>query len=314
MPHTLGRRIAMGSTALAVAAAVIAPMGAFSVGSAALGAWRHGTALLGAGSANPLVGGSAAARYTVRPGDTLTGIASRMRVPASALASANNIADPNRIIAGKVLTIPASNPAASNPAASNPAAAGATAGPTTMAGTGAATTYTVRPGDTLSAIAQRTGVSQSALAEANGILDPSRIAAGTRLIIPGGWHCPVTGRPTFVNDFGYVKPETGIRHDGIDIFAARNTPVVAPVGGIAVSTPNPLGGLAIRLQGADGARYYLAHLERLGATGRVSAGSVVGYVGNSGNARFTAPHLHFEMYREDDKVENPYTKLVSACQ
>lgn len=286
--HTreLGRRITMGVVAAAFVAAVAAPPGSWSLTS-------PGPA-----------GGAGAVRYTVRSGDTLSGIASRLRVPADQLASANEITDPNRIFAGRVLVLPSG---ASLPAtAARPAAA-----PTALA---AVSTYVIRPGDNLAGIAARLGVTQAALAQANGITNPSQIRAGTRLTVPGGWHCPVAGRPSFVNDFGYVKPATGIRHDGIDMFAARNTPVVAPVSGTVTRFPNPLGGFALHLRGIDGTRYYLAHLERYGAVGRVTGGTVIGYVGTSGSARYTAPHLHFETYPRDGTVQSPYPKLSSACR
>ncbi len=279
--RALGRRMRMGLVAGALVSAVAAPAGVWSVASP------------------PAPGGApGAARYTVRPGDTLSGIAWRLRVPASQLAAANAITDLDRIVAGRVLVVPT---AAAAPAAPPPAPA-------------APATYLVRPGDTLGAIATRLGVTQVALSRANGITNPSRIMAGARLNVPGGWRCPVVVRPTFVNDFGYVKPETGIRHDGIDLFAPRGTPVVASVAGAVTRFPNPLGGQAVHLQGVDGTRYYLAHLERYGAAGQVTAGAVIGYVGTSGSARLTSPHVHLETYPGGSTVQNPYAKLVTACR
>ncbi|MFN8123237.1 MAG: LysM peptidoglycan-binding domain-containing protein [Thermoleophilia bacterium] len=110
------------------------------------------------------VGQADAATVTVRPGDTLSGIAARHGVSPAALAAANRIADPDHIVLGSSLTIPGSG-----------GATGASGG-----------TVTVRPGDSLSAIAARHGVSASALAAVNGIRDPNRIVAGTRLRLPGG--------------------------------------------------------------------------------------------------------------------------------
>ncbi|MGH9181462.1 MAG: M23 family metallopeptidase, partial [Acidimicrobiales bacterium] len=174
--------------------------------------------------------------------------------------------------------------------------------------------YTVRFGDTLSSIAGRLGVPAAELATTNGITNPNRLQAGRVLVVRRGWLCPVSARPQFVNDFGYVRPDRPGPHQGIDIFAPRGTPVVAPVSGVLTRFPNPMGGLAVQLQGSDGVRYYGAHLDRYGAVGRVAAGTVIGYVGNTGNARFTSPHLHFEAHPKGGPATDPYATLVKACR
>jgi N-acetylmuramoyl-L-alanine amidase len=109
---------------------------------------------------------AASASYTVRPGDTLSGIAAAHGTSTRALAEANNISNTNFIVAGRTLTIPGS------------AATGAASG--------AARTHTVASGETLSGIAVRYGVRSSAIAAANSITNPNSIRAGQRLTIPGG--------------------------------------------------------------------------------------------------------------------------------
>jgi murein DD-endopeptidase MepM/ murein hydrolase activator NlpD len=93
----------------------------------------------------------------------------------------------------------------------------------------------------------------------------------------------------------------GRRHEGIDIFAARGTPVVAATRGEVVRIgQNRLGGNVVWVAGAGARLYYYAHLSRfrtgLSVGEAVEPGTVLGYVGTSGNAAGTPPHLHFGMY------------------
>lgn len=230
--------------------------------------------------------------HTVRRGETLGGIAAKYGMRARVLARANDISDPGRILAGSRLVIhdaPATPP------------------PTATAGS-----YRVRPGDTLSEIAARHRVSVAKLAAANRIADPNIILVGTKLKIPGGWHCPVPGA-TFVDDFGYRKP-SGRIHEGIDLFAARGTPVRAPVSGRLDQVRGTRGGKQFFLEGDDGVMYIGTHMDAfVGKEGRVRAGDVVGRVGNTGNAHNTSPHLHFEMEHKGRDV-NPYARLVDSCR
>ena len=97
------------------------------------------------------------------------------------------------------------------------------------------------------------------------------------------------------------------------MFAARGTPVVAPVAGTVRHRDNSLGGKSFYLDGDDGNRYYGTHLDSYGASGRVEAGAVVGTVGNTGNARFTSPHLHFEIHPGGGSAVNPTPTVRVAC-
>ena len=116
----------------------------------------------------------------VAPGDTLIGISKRIGVPVASLVELNGLNDPNRIFAGQRLRIAAAAPPA--PAAQAPAAAP----PPTSA-----RTHTVAPGEHLTGIARRYGVTISTIVQANGLPNASRIFAGQRLTIPG-----TPGRPT----------------------------------------------------------------------------------------------------------------------
>lgn len=238
---------------------------------------------------------SAAATYTIKPGDTLGTIARQHRVSVADLAKANGISDPNRIYAGKQLVIPGAKP-----------------------GPAAAARYTVKSGDTLGAIARRHRVSVAAIAKANKLANPNRIVIGQVLVIPGGaavgatWVCPVAAPSRFIDDFG--APRGGGRvHEGIDLLAPRGTPVVATVSGVIERHDQPRGGLAYYLRGGDGFTYYGAHLATfVRGDGRVRIGEIIGTVGNTGNARGGPAHLHFEVIDKTGS-RNPHGLLAKAC-
>lgn len=142
-------------------------------------------------------------------------------------------------------------------------------------------------------------------------------AIGSAAVV-GNITCPVAGPVSFIDS--WLAPRSGGRlHQGVDMFAALGTPVVAPVAGELERTTNDLGGLSFRLWGDDGNFYYGAHLSSYGSgVGRVEAGRVVGYVGTSGNAAGTPPHLHFEIHPgrgrgDDGGAANPTPTVEIAC-
>jgi murein DD-endopeptidase MepM/ murein hydrolase activator NlpD len=105
--------------------------------------------------------------------------------------------------------------------------------------------------------------------------------------------------------FGAPRDEGARDHEGVDIFAPRGTPVVAAVDGLARTATNALGGNVVWLRESGNTRtLYYAHLDRWATQGTVpvQAGDVVGFVGNTGNARTTSPHLHFGIY-EDTAID-----------
>lgn len=253
--------------------------------------------------------GGSATEYVVQPGDTLTWVSERVGVPVEDLARANGIKDPNLIIRGRLLSVPPVMTSGGTPVVSTAMAEPSPVTASAGAGWGS---YTVRPGDALSDIALRLGVPLAQLITSNGITDPDVITVGQVINAPNVWYCPVPGA-SFVNDYGYVRPG-GAPHKGIDLFARRGAPVVAPVSGTVELYPNPMGGKAVRLYGSDGNRYYFAHLDDYGETGRVPAGEVIGHVGNTGDAAATSPHLHFEIRPGGADQISPYPTLVAACR
>ena len=118
-------------------------------------------------------------------------------------------------------------------------------------------------------------------------------------MLPAGFPfliCPVMGTYSYSDDYGAPRYAGGYHpHAGNDIFAALGTPILAPFDGVAVKDPNTLGGNAVKVYGAQG-YVYMAHLVGYGALGKVSAGTVVGFVGNTGDALHTSPHDHFEWH------------------
>ena len=139
-----------------------------------------------------------------------------------------------------------------------------------------------------------------------------RAAAPSTPIATGSWVCPVQGPVAFVDSWGAPR-SGGRRHQGVDMMSPRGTPVVAPVDGTLTHRSNSLGGLTFYLNGVDGNRYYGAHLSGYAneGAGSVSAGTVVGYVGDSGNARGNN-HLHFEIQPGGSPI-NPYPTVARYC-
>lgn len=124
---------------------------------------------------------------------------------------------------------------------------------------------------------------------------------------------PVSGVAVARLQDNYGAPRSGGRsHEGIDIFAPRHTPVVSTTEGfvLAVRT-NRLGGNVVWVAGPAGWRHYYAHLEgwsTLEDGQWVEPGTILGYVGNSGNAAGTPPHLHYGIYTPNGVV-NPFPLL-----
>lgn len=132
---------------------------------------------------------------------------------------------------------------------------------------------------------------------------------------PGRFLCPVDGPNSFTDSWGDPRPG-GRRHEGVDVFAARGTPVVAVVDGTVKRHQSSAGGISLYLRGGDGSEYFYAHLNSYADVPngqRVPAGTHVAYVGNSGNARGAAPHLHFEIHPGGGRAINPYPTVRAAC-
>ena len=122
------------------------------------------------GSSSSSPAASSSGVHVVKAGENLFRIALRYGTTYQALAAANGLRNSNHIYVGQRLTIPGRGTTPSTPSQPTPSGQ----------------TYTVRRGDTLSGIARRYGVSTWALAQANGISNPSSIYVGQVLRIPSG--------------------------------------------------------------------------------------------------------------------------------
>ena len=118
---------------------------------------------------------------------------------------------------------------------------------------------------------------------------------------------PVPGQG-LTDTWGAARSQ-GRTHEGIDIFADRGTPIQSTTPGIVSKVGNNnLGGRVVVVVGPGGAGHYYAHLEDyadIAPNDWVEAGDVIGYVGDSGNAKGTPPHLHYGIYINGSAV-NPY--------
>jgi murein DD-endopeptidase MepM/ murein hydrolase activator NlpD len=112
---------------------------------------------------------------------------------------------------------------------------------------------------------------------------------------------PVAGLTWWTNDWHAYRccPYPHL-HQGLDMFASIGTPVVAAADGTVSQRVNDaISGLGVEITDAANTQYFYAHLSGFAAglhVGQhVRLGEIVGYVGNSGNAARTSPHLHFEV-------------------
>jgi peptidoglycan LD-endopeptidase LytH len=128
---------------------------------------------------------------------------------------------------------------------------------------------------------------------------------------------PVQGiLPSELADTWGAARSGGRTHEGIDIFARRGTPVISSTQGLVIFKGlNLLGGRVVEVVGPAGWRHYYAHLDAWSVVGIgdwVEVGTVLGYVGDSGNAKGTPTHLHYGVYARGEAT-NPYPLLVPTA-
>ena len=237
-------------------------------------------------------------RHQVRSGETIAGIAAKYGISSADFARWNGLQDGNLYAnTSLVLYDPGTLPGVSS-------------------GSSSAQEHTVRSGENLASIARKYGSTTAAVAQASGVADVNKIRVGQTLTIPassgggGNIKCPVPGS-RFMNGWGFAR-SGGRAHAGIDLFASMGTPVIAPASGWVDIATGTVGGHQFRLTEANGTMWFGSHLSDFGKRGQVNAGDVIGYVGDSGNARGSSPHLHFEVHPSGQAV-NPYPLLRAIC-
>lgn len=234
--------------------------------------------------------------HVVERGDSVASIAKAFGIPPEQFLAANGMTSRAQLMLGARVQ----------------AATAAPAPGTDVAGD---QRVTVRTGDTLGAIARRTGSSVADLVAANDIADPNRIHTGQVVTVPGsgsgGFACPVPGA-RFTHDWGIPKPGGQRFHEGIDLYAPTGTTILAPASGVVERRDGSRGGVQFKLTDDAGYVHWGSHLDTLATTGRVQAGDVIGTVGTTGNARGGPPHLHYGV-RHSGRLVNPYPSLVATC-
>jgi murein DD-endopeptidase MepM/ murein hydrolase activator NlpD len=236
--------------------------------------------------------------YTVKSGDTVSGIAVDHNLKTDSLLDSNSLSEATTLQIGQELVIPRVD----------------------------GVVYEVESGDYLYALASDFNVDVSAIAQANPDVNPDNLQPGQKLLIPGGRrdersrndlasrgskathrlaYWPAVGPLT--DDFGWrIHPVYGTKsfHDGMDIGVSSGTPVRAALGGtITMAARNGGYGLAIRIDHGGGLATEYAHLSQIDVkVGQdVKAGEHIGYSGNTGVS--TGPHLHFMMLVDDSPVD-----------
>jgi peptidoglycan LD-endopeptidase LytH len=138
----------------------------------------------------------------------------------------------------------------------------------------------------------------------------------TTHLVNGRWtSCPVSKPFSYVDSWGAAR-SGGRAHKGTDIMNPMRNKVHAIVDGmISRESTSSLGGISLYLRGVDGNEYYYAHLDSYASrTGqRVKAGELIAYNGQTGNARYTAPHVHFEVHPGGGGAVDPYPYVKAAC-
>ncbi|MDE0546740.1 LysM peptidoglycan-binding domain-containing protein [Microbacterium sp. C7(2022)] len=149
---------------------------------------------------------TSATSYTIKRGDTISAIAARHKVSTSAVLSANGLKSSSIIYPGQKITIPGAKSTTSS--SSSTSASKTTTKPSTSSSSSSGGTYTIKRGDTISAIASRHKVSTSAVLSANGLKASTTIYPGQKITIPGAKASSSSSASTSTSKPSTSKPST----------------------------------------------------------------------------------------------------------
>jgi LysM repeat protein len=299
--------------------------------------------------------------HSVTRTESVASLAARLGIPATRLASANRVTTSTQLKKGSKIWVPARTPAArptpkagpkvsSKPTKTAQKSASVTKAPASKKVASAAAKkpalsgdeYQVQPGDTLSGVAKRFGLTASSLASLNGISSNAGLIVGQRLLVrasesaestPGGGIPPRTAEPPAPapaattstrsarpSSKGFIWPLEGRivrrftsnqqeKYTGIDIAAPRGTEVRASRDGVVVYASDviPYYGRMVIVEHSGGMASCYAQLERIlvNEGQRLKMGQVVGRSGDPGKGR--GPFLHYEIRRGGEAVNpEPY--------
>jgi murein DD-endopeptidase MepM/ murein hydrolase activator NlpD len=142
-------------------------------------------------------------------------------------------------------------------------------------------------------------------------------AGGVSDAVTPGFVCPVQGYSAFRDTWGAPRSGGTRSHTGVDMMAPQNTLLVAAADGVIKLGQSALGGNTVWLYADHGVGYFYAHLDHFvdgQSTGdRVSAGTIIGYVGDTGDPAPGAYHLHFGITPSGMGAVNPYPTVVRHC-
>jgi murein DD-endopeptidase MepM/ murein hydrolase activator NlpD len=167
-----------------------------------------------------------------------------------------------------------------------------------------------------------TGIANTALLRRLHLKTRAAASAPVRATTPGASRYldvfPLSGTDyTYSDDFGAARHQGA--HEGVDIMADRGTPIVAVANGTIIRmtrVETGLGGIYVWLQRDGGTQFYYAHMNAiapgLAPGSAVTVGQVLGQVGNTGDARYGATHLHFEIHPGGGAAQDPYSDLVAV--
>jgi len=162
-----------------------------------------------------------------------------------------------------------------------------------------------------------TGVADARLLRRLGLQVSTTAGSGTRPAVVPLKTFPVLGRYEYIDSWG--APRSQGAHEGTDIMATRNTPLLAVADGTVSRmsrSESGLGGIRLWLTDAVGNAFYYAHMQFIAAGieegSTLRSGQILGGVGNSGDARGGPTHVHFEIHPRGGNAVNPFPALTAV--